>query len=99
MRGTHVNMIVCHFPAEDLELMLRADAPYNVAHTKGNVPLEHGLPILGDPDHVHFEVRLRVHSQSIVSHTIKLHEPFLRLKTRGFHHPRGTLIGLYDTHN
>jgi hypothetical protein len=37
---------------------------------------------------VYLEVALRVRSQPVVSHATKLHDPFLRLKARGFHHPR-----------
>lgn len=36
--------------AEDLQLMLAAHAPYNVAHTKSDVPSEHRLPIFRNTD-------------------------------------------------
>jgi hypothetical protein len=50
--------------------------------------VQHRLPILRNPDDMHLKVRLRVRSQPVVSHATKLHGPCLRLKTRGFHHPR-----------
>ena len=45
---------------------------------------------------MHLEVALRVRSQSVVSHSTTLHEPFLRLKARGFHHTKAPLPYRFD---
>jgi hypothetical protein len=88
VRDQRVNMVACHFPADDLKLMLRSNAAYQVAHTNCHLSVQHRLTVLGNPNDVHLEVRLRVRSQPVVSHATKLHGPWLRLKARGFHHPR-----------
>ena len=97
VRHQHVNMVACHFPTEDVEFVLARHPAYNVAHTNRDVPSEHRLPIFRNPDDVDFQVALRVRSQPIVPHAPKLHGPWLRLKTRGFHHPRRGLTKKYSS--
>ena len=78
-----VNMVACHFPRDNLELMLTGDPPDQVAHAPSQFPRQHGLPILWNPYDGNFEIGLRVRSKPIMPHATKLHEPFLRLKARG----------------
>ena len=46
------------------------------------------LPIFRDPHQVNFEVRFRVRSMAIPAHATTLPRSSLRLKARGFDHPR-----------
>ena len=81
-------MVARDLPRDNLQLMLAGNLPHQVAHPKREIPRQHGLPILRNEHHVDLEVALRVRSQSVVPHATKLHGPSLRLKARGFHHPR-----------
>ena len=49
---------------------------------------EHLFTIFRYPDDVRFQVRFRVRSVPVVTHATTLPRPSLRLKARGFHHPR-----------
>ena len=65
-------MIVCYFAGDDNEVMLSGDAPYNIAHTNGYITAEELFTILWYPHEMDIEVRFRVRSESILSHTIML---------------------------
>ena len=84
----HVYVIACDLAGNNLQFVFRRDLPYQVAHTNRDFPSQHRLPILRDPHQVHLQVALRVRSQSVMSHATTLYEILLRLKARGFHHPR-----------
>jgi hypothetical protein len=62
---------------------------YQVAHTNGHRPYKYFLAILRYPYQMNLKIVLGVRAYSIPFHTTILHETFLRLKARGFHHPRG----------
>jgi len=69
--------------------MLHSDLTQQVAHTDGYRPSKYFLAILGYPYQVHLKIVLRVRAYAIPFHATILHEISLRLKARGFHHPRG----------
>ena len=84
-------MIACDFPAADLQLMLAAHAAYNVAHTKGDVPSEHRLPILRNPDDMHLEAPRRRSSCVIPTGSVaraQVTRTVASPEGEGFHHPR-----------
>ena len=71
-----------------LQLMFHRYLPYHVAHTNRDLPRKHRLAVLRYPHQMNLKVALRVRSYSVMSHATKLHENLLRLKARGFNHPR-----------
>lgn len=83
-----VELVACHLARENLQFMLERDLADEIAHTSGHRPHEQRLPILGNPDHVDLEIEFRVRTQAIFWHAPILPHPSLRLKARGFHHPR-----------
>lgn len=54
--------------AYDLDAVLVADFPYQVAQADGNTSLQHGLSVLRSPDEVVFEIEDRVGAGSIQFH-------------------------------
>ena len=81
-------MVSCDVAADNLQLMFHSDLPDQVAHTYRDLPGQRLFAVFCDPHKMHLQVALRVRSQPVVPHSTTLHEPFLRLKARGFHHPR-----------
>ena len=88
IRNKYVYVIACDLARNDLQFMLRRDLPYQVAHPNRDFPSQHWLSVFRNPHEVHLQVALRVRSQPIMSHANTLHEILLRLKARGFNHPR-----------
>ena len=84
----HVDVIACHFSRQHGQLVLHRYLSDQIAHTNRHLPSQHALPILRDPDQVDFEVGFRVRSVAIPPHATTLPRPSLRLKARGFDHPR-----------
>jgi hypothetical protein len=68
--------------------MLHSNLAYQVAHTDSHWPYQYLLAILWYPYQVDLQIIFRMPASSIPSHAIILHEFPLRLKARGFHHPR-----------
>ena len=88
VRNEDVNMVACYLTRHNLQIMLHSNLAYQVAHTNGYWPREYFLAILRYPHQVNLKIVFRVRAYSVPSHTTILHEIFLRLKARGFHHPR-----------
>ena len=88
IRHKHVDVLACHFSRQNRQLVLHRDLSDQIAHTNGHLPSQHALPILRDPDQVDFEIGFRVRSVSIPPHATTLPRSSLRLKARGFDHPR-----------
>ena len=84
----HVNMVVWYFTRQDLYIMLHSNLAYQVAHTDGHWPYQYFLAILGYPYQMNFKIVFCVRAYLVPFHTTILHEIPLRLKARGFHHPR-----------
>lgn len=87
-REQHVNMVTCRYPAEDLQLMFGRDTADHAAHANRAFSCEDRLPVHRNPHYMHFELRLRVRSQPIVSHEPRLQKSWFRQKAIGFHYPR-----------
>ena len=68
--------------------MLQRYLADQIAHTNRHLSSQHALPIFRDPHQVTFEVRFRVRSMAIPAHATTLPRSSLRLKARGFDHPR-----------
>ena len=83
-----VNMVARHFAAQNLQIMLHSDLAYQVAHTNRYRPYQYLLTIFGHPHQVDFKIVFCVRAYSVTFHATILHEFSLRLKARGFHHPR-----------
>src|SRR5574337_1613188 len=63
-----VELVACHLTRENLQLMLERDLADEIAHTNGDGPHEERLPILGNPDHVDFEIaRSEEHTSELQS--------------------------------
>ena len=84
-----VDVVACDLPRDDAELMFHGNLSEEVAHTNGHRADEDGLTVLRHPDEVDLEIVLRVRAEAILAHATTLPHPSLRLKARGFHHPRG----------
>lgn len=69
--------------------MFHRNLAYQVAHTNGHRPREYFLTIFGYPYQMNLKIVLCVRAYPIPFHTTILHETLLRLKARGFQHPRG----------
>jgi hypothetical protein len=83
-----VDMVACDLPREDLEFALHGDLADEVADPEGDRPDEDRFPVLRDPDQVDLAVKSGVRADPVLSHAFILPHPSLRLKARGFHHPR-----------
>jgi hypothetical protein len=81
-------MVARDLAGNDRQLMFHRNLSNQVARTNRDFTHKHRLPVLRYPHQVNLEVALRVRSQAVASHATTLHETFLRLKARGFHHPR-----------
>jgi len=81
-------MVACYLPGHNLQFMFCRNLPQQIAHTKRYLTRQHCLSILWYPHQMDFQVRLRVRSQPVMPHATTLHQILLRLKARGFHHPR-----------
>jgi len=68
--------------------MLHSNLAYQVAHTNGYRPYKYFFAILWYPYQVNFKIVFCVRAYLVPFHTTILHETSLRLKARGFHHPR-----------
>lgn len=68
--------------------MSHRDLADEIEHTDGDGPHEQRPPILGNPDHVDFEIKLRMRSQAVSWHAPIRPHSSLRLKARDFPHPR-----------
>lgn len=83
-----VDMVACDLPRENLEFTLHGNLTDEVADAEGDRPDEDRFPVLRDPDQVDFAVKSGVRADPVFSHAPILPHPSLRLKARGFHHPR-----------
>ena len=81
-------MLACYFTRQNLQIMLHSNLAYQVAHTDSHRPYQYLLAILWYPYQVALQIIFRVRASSVPSHATILHEFSLRLKARGFHHPR-----------
>ena len=88
IRYEDVNMVVWYFTRQNVNIMLHSNLAYQVTHTDGDWPRKHFFAILGYPYQVNLKIVFRVRAYLVPFHTTILHETFLRLKARGFHHPR-----------
>jgi hypothetical protein len=88
MRQENVDVVACNFPRNDVQLVFHRNLTNKVAHTNRYRTHEHLFAIFRYPDQVDFQVRFRVRSVSVVAHATTLPRSSLRLKARGFHHPR-----------
>ena len=70
------------------KMLLTRNLTNEIAHTNRYRTDQHPFTIFRYPDDVHFKVRFRARSVPIVTHATTLPRPSLRLKARGFHHPR-----------
>ena len=83
-----VDMVACDLPRENLEFPLHRDLAEEVAHPEGDRPDEDRFSVLRDPDPVDLAVKAGMRADPVFSHAPILPQPSLRLKARGFHHPR-----------
>ena len=83
-----VDVVACNLTRDNVQLMFHRDLTNEVAHTNHYRTDEHLFTIFRYPDDGRFQVRFRVRSVLVVTHATTLPRPFLRLKARGFHHPR-----------
>ena len=88
IRHKHVDVVACHLSRQNHQLVLHRYLADQIAHTNCHLSSQHALPVFRDPDQVDFEVRFRVRSMAIPPHATTLPRPSLRLKARGFDHPR-----------
>jgi hypothetical protein len=65
-------MIACDFPGDNLQFMGRRDLANQFSHTKSHVTGQNGLAVPWDPDHMNFQVALRVRTKPVASHATKL---------------------------
>jgi hypothetical protein len=88
----NVNIVACHSPVEDFEIMLARHPSYDGARTKSDGPWEHRLPCFRNPDpvtQVALCVRLAAGSASRDQVT---DGPAASSEHKEFHHSHG------DTH-
>ena len=88
MRNQYVNMVACYLPRHYLQVMLHSNLANQVTHTHSHRPNQYLSTIFWNPNHVYFKIVFCVRTLPITSHATILHEFALRLKARGFHHPR-----------
>ena len=88
IRNEYVNMVASNLPRQDMDLMFHSNLPDQVAHPYGHWPNQYSFAIFRNPDQVNFKIVGRVRAFTIPSHATILHDSSLRLKARGFHHPR-----------
>ena len=88
VREEQVDMVACDLPREDLEFTLHGNLANEIAQPEGDRPDEDRFPVLRDPDQVDLAVESGVRADPVLSHAPILPHPSLRLKARGFHHPR-----------
>ena len=69
--------------------MLHSNLAYQVAHTNGDWSRKYFFAVFGYPYQMSLKIVLCVRAYSVPFHATILHEISLRLKARGFHHPRG----------
>ena len=84
----NVNMVASNLARQYLQLMLHRNLADQVAHTYCHWPNQYLLTIFRNPDQVNLQIVGRVRAFTISLHATILHEFSLRLKARGFHHPR-----------
>ena len=82
-------MVASHLSRQNLHIMLHHYLANQVAHVYCHRPHQYLLLIFRNPDQVDFHIVLRVRAFPVSSHATILHESSLRLKAKGFHHPRG----------
>lgn len=83
-----VAMVACDLPRDDLEFPLHRNLADEVADAEGHRPHRNWLQVLRDPDQMDFAVQSGVRADPVLSHATILPHPSLRLKARGFDHPR-----------
>ena len=89
IRNQNVNMVASNLPRNYLDLMFHGNLPDQVAHTYCHRPNQYLLTVFRNPYQVNFNIVGRVRAFTVPSHATILHDSSLRLKARGFHHPRG----------
>ena len=88
IRNQNVNMVASNLPRNNLDLMFHGNLPDQVAHTYRHRPNQYLLTVFRNPYQVNFNIVCRVRAFTVPSHATILHDSSLRLKARGFHHPR-----------
>ncbi len=83
-----MDVVARHFPGKDVHFVLHRDLSEKIAHTNCYWTDKHLLPVLRYPHEVHFQVRFRVRTVSVPPHATTIPRASLRLKARGFNHPR-----------
>ena len=84
----NVNMVASNLLRQYLDLVLHSNLADQVAHTYCHRPSQYVFTVFRNPDQVNLQIVGRVRAYTISSHATILHEFSLRLKARGFHHPR-----------
>ena len=64
-----MNMITRHLPGNDLELVFHRDLPQDGPDPNSHWARQHPLAILGNPDQMHFQIRLRMCPDLVTSHS------------------------------
>jgi hypothetical protein len=49
VRRQHVNVVACDLAAQYADLVFHGNLPYQVAHTKRDLPRQYFFPVFGDP--------------------------------------------------
>lgn len=80
----HVNVVACHLPRHNRDLVLHRYLPDQIAHPNRHLSCQYPLPILRYPHQMDFQIMLRVRAQLISFHATTLHDPILRLQGEGF---------------
>ncbi len=88
VRHQNVNVVARDFARQNRDLMFHRNLPNQVAHTNRYFTRQHFLAVLGNPYQVNLQIVFRVRAKLVPFHATTLHDPILRLKARGFHHPR-----------
>ncbi len=80
-------MINRNLPGNDIQLMLHRYTPQNISHPYRHRTYQDPLSVLWNPYQMHLQISLCMGSKTISSHR-DIIQSLLRLKARGFHHPR-----------
>lgn len=83
----HVHMICRNFAGNYVQLMLHRYLPQNITCSYRHRTDQHPLSVLRDPYQMNLQIRLCMCPKPISSHC-DIIQSLLRLKARGFHHPR-----------
>ena len=88
VRYENVDVVACNLTRNYVQLMFHRDLTNQIAHTNRYWTDQHLFTIFRYPNDVRFQVRFRVRSVPVVTHATTIPRPYLRLKARGFDHPR-----------